>query len=189
MENIMGFRNKSNICVTIEGNEFWISRSNVVVGFVFAIDQNGKFNVLIINRSIKMTYPHKLCAPCGYLDYNETIYEAMIREVYEEGGLYLPDYSKYVFLDNEKKPIYILDDTFDNKQNISFIFLTILDFSEDMDKFPLHVHKYQSEESYNTRWLNEDEFWKIRSMNNMWAFRHNDKIATLMENYKFEKLF
>jgi 8-oxo-dGTP pyrophosphatase MutT (NUDIX family) len=169
------FNNRLNERIEANSKEYWISRSVAVVGIVFAIKDHTVYT-LVTKRSSIMDQPHKLCVPCGYLDWYESCYEAMLREVYEETSLYLPDYKDNI-LDGywNKIPFRIQDDpTKDARQNISFSYCTILDFDNCPEKFPHSIESHKTEEADEVRWvpvnLIPDNF------NNIWAFNHNELI-------------
>ena len=81
----------NNFSIEHEGKIYWISRSMAVVCFVFAyID--GRWCVLANQRGEGTPdFQGYWNAPCGYLDYNETLEQAAIREVYEETGVKLTE--------------------------------------------------------------------------------------------------
>jgi 8-oxo-dGTP pyrophosphatase MutT (NUDIX family) len=166
------FNNRENISIKYDGKEYWISRSVAVVGVVIAITNFGTY-VLVTQRSKKMDHPHKLCVPCGYLDWNENSYDAMVREVYEETSLYLPEYDDII--KSDKKPFFIQDDpTKDVKQNISFLFCTIMDFINQPIEFPLCIEKFRTDETDAIKWIPIDLI--VNSPNTVWAFNHNEII-------------
>jgi 8-oxo-dGTP pyrophosphatase MutT (NUDIX family) len=163
--------------------DYWISRSVAIDGIVFALLPSGVY-VLIIKRSDKMRDEvGKYCIPCGYLDWDETGYEAMIREVYEETSLYLPDYEKFLIFDNDKNPFIIRDDPKLNRQNVSLIYLSVYDFTSEsnVDKFPLEVENFTCREVSFVKWLPLSDFDKLHSM--YWAFNHDEMIRKALEYY------
>jgi 8-oxo-dGTP pyrophosphatase MutT (NUDIX family) len=165
------FKNTHNRnVITTDGESVWLSRSIATVGVVLAkCDDN--IYVLISKRSESMVdEPGKNCLPCGYLDFDETLYECMVREVFEETSLYLPEFEKSLINDNTKF-VKMNDDPSNNRQNVSFVFLSIFDFSKD--NFPIEIETYKSSETEWVKWLN------IENINNSeydWAFNHNDVI-------------
>ena len=75
-----------NFAVKVDGKEYWISRSIAVCTFVFKI-KNDELYMLVERRGKGAADENgKLCAMCGYLDYNETVTEAAVREIKEETG-------------------------------------------------------------------------------------------------------
>ena len=62
-----------NFPVNVDGKEYWISRSNAVVGIVFKWE-NGQYHILANKRGKGCPdYVGKWNIPCGYVDYNESI--------------------------------------------------------------------------------------------------------------------
>lgn len=52
---------------------------------VLIVNQKGE--ILLGKRHKDSIYPGKWCLPCGYIEYEETYYEAAVREVAEEAGI------------------------------------------------------------------------------------------------------
>jgi ADP-ribose pyrophosphatase YjhB (NUDIX family) len=156
--------------------DIWISRANAVDGIVLAITDDGMV-VLVVKRSNKMiNEANKFCVPCGYLDWNETRYEGMLREVYEETSLNLPDYDKYLIFDNDKQPFRIKDNPKDSvNQNISHIYINLLDFRGNMQDFPIEIQNFTCNETAAVKWLPLIEFYNV---SREWAFNHNDDIKS-----------
>ena len=89
------FHNKENECVeTVDGWKVWLSRScAVAMTTIWTKESNigeydwNKDSVLLVKRVDDMDMePGKYCLPCGYLDYDESLINAAIRELYEETG-------------------------------------------------------------------------------------------------------
>lgn len=79
----------NNFPVIHEGKTYWISRAMAVACFVFC-PINGVWHVLANKRGENVPdFQGFWNAPCGYLDYDETLAQAAIREVYEETGIQL----------------------------------------------------------------------------------------------------
>lgn len=112
----------------------------------------------------------KNCLPCGYLDFDETLYECMVREVYEETWMYLPEFERFLINDN-KKFVKMNDDPSNNRQNVSFVYLSVFDFPAN--EFPIEVELYHSSETEWVKWLNIED---INNFEYDWAFNHNDVI-------------
>lgn len=63
-----------------------INFENPIVGAAAIIkDEQGR--ILLVKRSADTTYPGLWCIPCGYVEYDEDIRAAIVREVKEETGL------------------------------------------------------------------------------------------------------
>lgn len=101
------------------GKEWWISRSIAVTGCVFTF-LNGKWCVLANKRGEGTPdFQGMWNMPCGYLDFNETTAEAVIREVYEETGVRLNPNFLHFWKFN--------DSPTQNRQNVSFRYYALID--------------------------------------------------------------
>jgi 8-oxo-dGTP diphosphatase len=99
--------------------------------------------------------------PCGYLDYNETIKEAAVREVFEETGVKLNP--------NNLILLYINDiPEEDKRQNVTFRYRCTV--KEPIEDIKLTDKNSEDEEVSNIKWI------PVNKINNYkWAFNH-DKI-------------
>jgi 8-oxo-dGTP pyrophosphatase MutT (NUDIX family) len=155
------FNNVSNRQIIDEsGKTHWISRSVVTICLIKCQD---KF--LIIKRGPYVTQTGKWCLPCGYLDWNETVEECAIREVYEESGL---DLTKYLDA-KDLKPYRISSDPGSSKmENISveyFIDLGDIDFPETSIIDP--------KETLDIDWVSRNDIDRYD-----FAFNHDNKIIS-----------
>ncbi len=119
------FKNRPNEQTkTEDGRTIWLNRSVAVVSQV--VIQNGlDYMTLIVKRGpASMGSIGKWCFPCGYLDWDETVEEAAIRETYEESGVDLnelmlsKDYSHY-YKDLHEQPWNVSSSPTSNRQNVS----------------------------------------------------------------------
>lgn len=164
----------------------WKSRNVSIDAFIFALAPKsvnlGQMHIMVIKRSENMDVdPGKYGVPCGYLDWNETIYESMIREVYEETSLYLPKYSNQIIFDNNKQPFFIESRPnmpWNGRQNVGHHFVIVLDFSErNVDEFPFYVEDYTSSETSLVKWVP----WYDFTINDLkWSFNHDRGIRDAM---------
>jgi 8-oxo-dGTP pyrophosphatase MutT (NUDIX family) len=166
--------------------DYWVSRSVAVVGVVFARTLIGGVHVLITKRAKEMPdEPGKCCMPCGYLDWGENGHEAMIREVYEETSLYLPDYEKYLINNYHKKPVGIHDEpTRDKRQNISMAYLSVYDFSKAMDQFPTNIQDFTDKEVAQVIWMPLTDFYSKYERVYEWAFHHDETLKEVINFYR-----
>ena len=166
--------------------DYWISRSIATVGVVLIIPLVGDLHVLITQRSNKMRdEKNKYCLPCGYVDWQETIFESMIREVYEETSLYLPDYKDLLITNNDEKPIEIRDNPSNHRQNVSFIYLSVYDFHmNNTHCFPIEIEKYSNNETKLVQWISIPDFYGKYDKKLNWAFNHNETIKKAIEFYQ-----
>jgi len=160
----------------------WVSRAPAVVGIIFAFGLEGGARVLTIKRSKKMQdEPLKFGAPSGYLDWNETGYEGMTREVYEETSMYLPYYDQFLIFDNEEQPFYVqTDPRKDKHQNVSLSYVLVYDFTGHEEFFPTDIEKFSCFETEKVSWLKLTDLY---NSNREWAFHHDHRIKTALSFY------
>jgi 8-oxo-dGTP pyrophosphatase MutT (NUDIX family) len=87
------FHHRENQCLKLpDGRELWLARSMAVVSTVVA--RVGKVDhVALLERGAALPDEvGKLCLPGGYLDWDETVFDAARREVFEETGLDVSDW-------------------------------------------------------------------------------------------------
>lgn len=120
--NVKDLENK-NFPVLINGKEFWISRSVAVVVFVFKKVGDELCVLTEIRGDGAADFQGYRCVPCGYVDFNETIQEAAVREVKEETGMKLSK-EKLVFMKINSSP-------YENRQNITVHFVYFADSETD----------------------------------------------------------
>jgi 8-oxo-dGTP pyrophosphatase MutT (NUDIX family) len=175
--------------------DFFVGRATALVGVILAFTPDG-LSVLITKRSDKMRdEANKVGIPCGYLDWDESRYEGMMREIYEETSLYMPDYEKYVIFNNNKEAFYVKDNPkTDKRQNVSHLFLTVYDFakSEEAKKaFPIGIEAFTCRETTWVKWMKIVDFYATY-MNYEWAFNHDETIKSALKffnsNFSREEL-
>lgn len=168
--------------------DYWISRSMAVDGLIIIKYKNSLY-CLIVKRSKKMKdEPLKYCIPCGYLDFNETLFDAMIREVYEETGFYINNYQNCIINDNQK-PFIIKDNPKYFKQNVSFIYLTLMDFDKYNYELPLYVEGHDTWETEYAEWMKISDLYKNNFMNNQFAFNMEETIKKAVDYITDNRIF
>lgn len=168
-----------------DGKAFWESRSVAVEAVVFAIYGEHAY-VLIEKRSAKMMdSPGLWCVPCGYLDYDESGWEAIVRELYEETGLDVEAYNASIIATNNRQPFGVITDPRQNRQNVVLEYCIVMDFNKSMQKFPDYVSSYKNKEIAEIRWMPFDD---RTNSEYVWAFNHDERIAEasiwMMQNLK-----
>lgn len=106
----MQFSNTENRCVTINGTneKAWLSRSCAVVGII-SVDGH----VLMVRRGPKCPDEvGKWVLPCGYVDWGENLTEAMYRETYEETGINLLNFRRFLKKQQDDGKLVISIDSF-----------------------------------------------------------------------------
>lgn len=103
----------------VDGKEYWISRSIAVAAFLFTVDKDGDLCILANKRGPGTPdFQGFWNCPCGYLDYDETILEAVYREVFEETGVVCPERMELVGIDSNPQS---------NRQNVTIRYCGIIE--------------------------------------------------------------
>lgn len=114
-----------NFAVKIDGKEYWISRSVAVCAFIFKI-QNDELYTLIERRgSGAADEQGKLAAVSGYLSYNETLTQAVVREIFEETG--------FKAKEERLQFMKINSDPSEERQNVTVHYVYFAKKNEDFD--------------------------------------------------------
>lgn len=155
------------------GREYWISRSVAVVALVYAYD-NQLNEYILANQRGKGTpdpeYVGKWCLPCGYVDFDETVEEAVIREVYEETGLKLElDEIELININSDPKS--------DKRQNITLRFECIPKCR--LEKFNLSTCNSEPDEVSDVKFISINDIDEYE-----WAFNHKDLIMEFNSLYQ-----
>lgn len=120
----MEFKNKHNKEYHTEDGIVWNSRSSAVVAHVYCLVGNTIY-LLIGKRGPKGDMPGLWNIPCGYLDWDETLQEALFREVFEESGLLIFNYTRFGnYPANSDQPFFVNGSPTQNRQNVALHFLT-----------------------------------------------------------------
>ena len=157
--------------------EYWISRSPALVAVVLGIYKDNIF-VLGEQRSKNMDQPGKWCVPCGYLDWNETGYDGVTRELYEEVGFYLPDYIVSLITDNDQQPFFVQTHPSENRQNVALTYGLVFDF----EKTGLPALKTDPKEVTKAEWIPIERVLNKSIYD--WAFKHDERIEMALIKYK-----
>lgn len=160
------------------GKKYWISRAMAVCGIVIVRDGNDHY--ILVNKRGEGVPNYKGCwnLICGYLDWDETLTQAMTREVLEETKVYIPSgwWVEAGINDNPEK---------DDLQNVTFRFRTYL-AKEQFDEF---YQKGKTMSESNNGEENEVESVMLlkldeESINSLeWAFNHKDIVKDEMLRY------
>lgn len=169
-----------------DNKEYWISRSIAVVGIVYAINQEGELFFLVSKRGNGCPdYVGKWQVTCGYLDFDETTKDAVIRELYEELGLVVnnsENVNLYKIIDDPKR---------DSRQNVSFRYIVRMNYSDLMKQLTSGSINIDTE----SRGGEDNEVDDIRLIssedveNYSWAFNHEDLLKEVRMKIREDKLF
>ena len=160
------------------GEELWISRSVVVCCVVARITDENKIEILAEKRGPLVSATGRWCFPCGYLDYDEDITDAVIREIQEETG-YTLERKDVNFIDINSKPE-------GKKQNVGIRHIAFI----DNDKKQISDFELDTNEVTELKWIEIGE--SVGNILNIdvnkldcvkWAFNHKSLIIYLINEY------
>lgn len=184
------FNNRKNTPLTLDdGRVIWHARSCAVVSQVCAFHlKDRQWYILLGQRGTGVPdFQHYWGLPCGYLDWDESLCEAVVREVWEECGLYLPALSQHVDLVFSESSLihhqngfveipWGVSDRVDNpKQNISLHFSVLFAWKGE-DLPTLSFENAEPNEVEDLAWVAIDEA-KAMTL----AFSHHLRIEKLIQ--------
>lgn len=173
------FKHRPNTLHKIGDKHIWESRSTAINAIIFALNEDD-IHVLVEKRSDTMPdAPGLHVVPCGYIDYDETGWNALRREVYEETGILIDDYKNKMIYDNGKEPFYVITEPDAFHQNIVLCYTIVFDF--EGQKLP-DVESYRNSEINGVEWV---PLKKINSAKFNWAFNHNKIIKLAIDKYRY----
>lgn len=150
----------------------WFSRSCAVATAVL-LKSKGQWYVLAGQRGTGTPdYQGYWNLPCGYLDYNENVKEASVREVREETGIRLS-------VDNLIEMGYSAEPT-ENRQNVVFFFAAIL--KGNPEEYGFSKDEMEENEVDGIQWLPLDKVSTLR-----WAFDHDELISKIINKLHIRK--
>jgi 8-oxo-dGTP diphosphatase len=172
---VVQFKNTPNQCVTIDGKEQWISRSVTVLPVILLVKGQGIY-VPLNKRGVALPDEvGKWGLPGGYLDYDETAGEAVIRECWEEMGLNLLDLAdRHRLVGSLEQPTYVFSQP-SRKQNVTLRF-TMIFFLADGADLPILDPQVGSDEVEAAQW-----FTLAEALSMQLAFRHHEVIQVCLD--------
>jgi 8-oxo-dGTP pyrophosphatase MutT (NUDIX family) len=122
--NSKTFNNRPNeLVTTTDGRKIWVSRSVAVVGvFCCLCMDDEKYYFAIEKRGTNPGLDKQglWCLPCGYLDWDETGEQAIIREAWEEIGLDIEKLHKSrIGFPSLEQPWFVKTKPNENRQNVT----------------------------------------------------------------------
>ena len=184
------FRNIKNFLITsTDGKKYWISRSIAVHGILLLKNfETGEVYVLLERRGPNCPDEiGKLANVCGYLDWRETLVDALKREVYEETGLYIDD------LKTKNIKFSGIDDSIDGenavKQNVTIRYEVTLDYKEVMSLLESgEINCDTKSRGGESGEVSEIKVLKLTDSDpvdeTQFAFNHGQIINSIIEHYK-----
>lgn len=187
----MKFNNRENERIALpDGKEVYRVRSTAVVVCIVCWHNNIP-HVLMLERGKAVDHSGLWCLPCGYLDWDETLDEAVLREVYEETGLDLTSIPQEQIIHYDRgMPHDINSLPSENRQNIAHIFGIAI-------KGPLPqlnpTEAIASGEVDSVEWVRlsaipSNEDLETSAIKNMFAFNHNQRAHNFVELVRSEMI-
>lgn len=174
------FKNRPNASHKVGNREIWESRSPAVVGIIFAFANNNLY-VLAEKRSKNMPdEPGKWVVPCGYMDWDESGWDALRREIYEETSFFIDKFKKNLVYDNDKEPFFVKTTPDENRQNIAINYCLLFDFEKT--GLPKTVEKYKDHEVDQVKWVDYKEIDDYP-----WGFEHEKRIEMALKKCEILK--
>lgn len=161
----MKFNNVQNKAYNTEDGIIYHSRSVAIVGYIVAFYKDEPY-FLIGQRSENMDNANKLNMPCGYLDWNETLHDAFIREIFEETGLDITLKSGDTYYIHTEEPFKVTSNL-KAKQNVTLHFAHVFKTNTLPDIKP-------DFESNWVRWIPYAEL--METDKDTFAFNHFNRI-------------
>jgi len=155
------FKNRQNKCFdTVCGQKIWKSRNVAVATCILRPkpQEDSKLQILAIERGPAVTDTGKFCFPCGYLDWDETVEQGALREVFEESNISLSE--------EDLEFQYVNSDPNSELQNVTMHFIAYA-----LDGEEISGKNAEEGEITSVRWVDIENIKDY-----IWAFNH-DKIA------------
>ena len=182
------FKNRKNEPLDLpDGRTIWHARSCAVVAEICVFNTQNKTWYVLLGERGKGTpdFQGYWGLPCGYLDWDETLCQAVVREVWEECGLYLPSLAQHAsfivsnssltregeFLD---MPWSVTDHVDNPKQNISLHYAILFAWQS----MPLPALTNANADPFEVEGLEWVPINQAVSMN--LAFNHQKRIAKMV---------
>ena len=186
----MQFNNRENRCYKTEDGDVWHSRSVAVVGLVLMIHEGEKYVLLGKRGPALPNEVGKYCLPCGYLDWDESCEEAVVREIWEETGLniYKTMQQYNVVYDHMHFPWMIHSEPDNVAQNVSMHYAICFDTKSnvyrDFPALPELTFENNAEvgEVDDVRWIKVDDLSAYEC-----AFGHERTIRVFVNNLQIDE--
>lgn len=156
------------------------SRSVAVTAVVLAWDEaTGTFRALVGERGSAVDSAGKWCLSCGYLDWDESLVDAVHREVFEETGLDLKALEASGDAVVSKDPIFIEGVPEAHRQNVTARF--VVELCKLVEPTTANA---EPDEVVRLEWLEVSE---AAIATRAWAFKHDEILGELAAFYGRER--
>ena len=174
------FKNRENKRIQLpDGTVYFHARSTAVVNCILCL-HNGEVFALMAERGKSLDQAGKWCVVCGYLDWDETLTEAVKRETYEETAIDVDDllYKGKVLWADLNNPYHIESDPSSNRQNISLHYGILLSgpFPELPVSKAVSTGELEQIEWVRLSAIHSNDELKARGQESLYAFNHNEEV-------------
>ena len=175
------FRNRLNPRHELaEGRVIYESRSVAVTAVVLAWDaEKAVFRALVGERGSAVDHPGTWCLSCGYLDWDESLVEAVHREVFEETGLDLKALVASGDAVVSDEPVFVEAGPEAHRQNVTARF--VVELRRPVEPTTANA---EPEEVVRLEWIEVSE---AALLSRKWAFHHDDILRELALFYGRER--
>lgn len=176
------FTSTPNRCVIVDGKELWISRSITVLAILVVIYDGNAYVPLNKRGPDLPSEVGKWCLAGGYLDYDETIGGAVMREVWEELGLNLQELQVTHRLEGSLDQPSLVFSEPRRSQNVTMHYPLMLFLNDGADLPSLEPQVSQGEVT-EVGWFTLDEALEMEL-----AFNHQDILRRCL-SHEFAKIW
>ena len=164
-----------------DGKEYWISRSVAVVAIILGVKDGMIKSTLISQRGPGCPdFIGDWACTCGYLDWDETAEEGLVREVYEELGINIP--RNRIFLHK-----IVTDPKENSRQNIVIRYVIPIPQEELEELYQIAKNNLGKsiERGGESCEVSDVKLISITDLTNFtWAFNHDDVILSTYNGWK-----
>jgi len=139
----------------------------------------GSFRALVGERGEAVDHSGKWCLCCGYLDWDESLQEAVRREVFEEAGLDLRALEAAGDAVVAPEPIFLQSDPAAHRQNVTARF--VIELSRLVEP---STENAEPGEVVQLKWI---QVTHAEIAERPWAFHHDEILGELATFFEREK--
>ncbi len=177
----MKFNNRENRCITVDGQELWISRSVTVLPvLIFVVGERALANAYVPLGKRGTALPDevgKWGLPGGYLDFDETAGGAVQREIWEELGLNVPALQEaHQFVGQLEQPYFVFSEP-RRRQNVTLRFPLMFEMAAGTT-LPTLNPQVGEDEVAEARWFGLKEAMEMEL-----AFEHQRIMEACLAGY------
>ncbi len=166
--------------VLADGRVIYESRSVAVTAVVLAYDAAERAHYVVVGeRGTGVDLSGLHCLVCGYLDWDESLPDAVRREVFEEAGIDLPTLERAGHATVPSQPIYVESSPGSHRQNVTARFVVELDA-----RVPLSTANAEPDEVAAIRWL---PVTRAAVAELRWAFHHDSILNDVADFFASER--